>query len=454
VFMHGITIGISLLVSLILIRNSQYGAILVGLLFLPLFIIKFEYIFPLVLIVRSSLDIFTDIGVYIGPMKLNIPAVISIFIDMAGLLYLGFLFQRDKKIPFDDISKSFSIWLFFLFFWIFWAYHQFGPEGLIGVREWIRLFSLFIIFLLSLQLVRMKGYEYLINSTILSLIIPLSVGYYQIFSQIFLLSMPYRIYATLAHPNVLSLYLVFFMAITMWKLKFAKKKVPWLGLQLIILIALLNTFSIGGMVMICVLFVMIVLKEFELKNKLLILSFSIILFFAFINTDIGQKRLAELKTTPSLVEVIEGDAVTNSFTWRIVNWKMLLGIWIDKPMMGFGLNTTGLANPWHNYAAHNDFLRFLVETGVIGFIIYIWFLFKIWVNLRAQYQSCTNAREKYLAMMIEAVFIAWMIGSIVDNYITATTFQFYFWALLACVMGNKINEKLKYQSSDINNLSY
>jgi len=122
------TISFSLLMSWIIVANLYYGMIVLGLILVTLFIIQFEIIFPLLLVVRSSLDIFTDIGIYIGPMKLNIPSLISIFIAAVGWLYLGFLFQRDKKIPFDNVSKSFSIWLLGLLFWVFWAYHQFGTE--------------------------------------------------------------------------------------------------------------------------------------------------------------------------------------------------------------------------------------------------------------------------------------------------------------------------------------
>ena len=56
----------SILISWVIVSKTQYVLAASGIVIIALFIIKFEVIFPLLLIARSSLDIFTDIGFYIG----------------------------------------------------------------------------------------------------------------------------------------------------------------------------------------------------------------------------------------------------------------------------------------------------------------------------------------------------------------------------------------------------
>lgn len=423
-------------------ENCYMGIAIAGLGLCFLFLVKFEIIFPLLLVVRSSLDIFTDVGFYIGPLNFNIPSSVSIFIDVMGLLYLGMIYIRGEISLLDNIAKVYLIWLLSLIFWIFWAYHNLGEEGLIGVREWFRLFSLLVIYLLSLQLVSIKGYEYLINCMMLSLVIPLSVGYYQILFQHLVLTGGYRrIYGTLAHPNVLALYLVLFVAITLWKLKFSRMKLQWIGVGLILLLALLNTFSFNGIVMLTVLLTILIIKELKIRSRIIIFIILLFFLFSFSHTDTGKKRIEEIRTMPTIIETIEGEVVTNSFTWRLVNWKLLFKQWLKRPILGYGLATHGLVNPWHGCVAHNDYLRFLVELGLLGFGFYLWFIAKIGVLLKRQYADVHLPEQKYFVLIMGAVYAAWMIGSSAGNFITATTFQFYFWALMACGMKEPNDEK-------------
>lgn len=433
---YGIVFGFPaasiLLSGIMIMENPYYYGIMLSSALVALFIFKFEYFFPLLLVVRSSLDIFTHIGFEVGPMNFNVPSALSIFIDIAGLLYLALQFYRGEILSFDDIVKAFLIWLLALLFWGYLAYQQFGENGLLGLREWTRLFSIFVIYVLSLQLVQLKGYKYLVHCSLWSLLAPILVGYYQMFFTPDISSE--RLYGTLAHPNAFSLYLTLFIAILIWKIKFSSRKFLWIGLLSILLFALVRTFSIGGMVMIGVFIVLIIHKEFEIRMKSFSISLLLLSVILFIYTDTGQKRIEELKSTPSFNDVVNGEVVTNSFTWRVVNWKLLYEKWMDNPWLGYGLNTAGFVNPWYMAAPHNDYLRFLVELGLVGFILTGWFFLRIWLSLVAASKSCVDDQKRYLITVMGIVFVAWMIGASVDNHITSTTFQFYFWAILACAL--------------------
>jgi len=147
--------------------------------------------------------------------------------------------------------------------------------------------------------------------------------------------------------------------------------------------------------------------------------------------------------------IVNDEIVTNSFAWRIVNWKILFEKWTNKPFLGYGLNTSRVINPWHMSAAHNDYLRFLVELGLIGFSIYLCFLARIGFLIRDRLRFCDNEEQRYLIMLVGIVYISWIIGSSVGNFIMALTFQFYFWSIIGAVMTNRIEDK-KYVTANTN----
>jgi O-antigen ligase len=207
-------------------------------------------------------------------------------------------------------------------------------------------------------------------------------------------------------------------------------------LELVLLVALVNAFSLGGIVMAGIFFVIFILKELEFKLKLVVFTMLLFLLVAFSQTENGQRRIQELKASPSLHEVVKSEISTNSFTWRMVNWKVLLEQWQKSPVLGYGLNTAEIVNPWHGVSPHNDYLRFLVECGIVGFLMTGGFFIVTWKRLARIIATETNPKKHYLAFLMQTVFVSWMVGAAVDNYITTTTFQFYFWALLAAVMVN------------------
>lgn len=425
-------IGVSLLLFFTIVTRSPYFFGLLGAFgVLVLFILRFDIVFPVLLILRSGLDSFTDFGVDIGPMNLNLAAGLSIFIDICGVIYFAGLLISKKPVPLNSVIKSFGWWLFSLLFWVWLSHHHFGFEGLGAVREWIRLFSILMIYVLSLQLARLKGYNYLVTCVMISQAIPLSVALYDIF----LLGTESRIGATFSHPNTFALYLILCIGLTFWKIKFSAQKKAWFLLLALELFLLWNTFSIGGSISFGVFGTLLIIKESWKRTRyvIIIVAMFIILLAGLSFSDLGQRRFHEIEQTPTLHQIIKDEISTNSLSWRIVNWKNLLREWRDRPFLGYGLDTClRFVNPWRN-EAHNDYLRYLVEIGLLGLAGYLLFIRTIALHIWAKYRAPIADQEKYLVLVVFAIFLAWVAGALWDNHITATAFQFYFWALLAAI---------------------
>jgi O-antigen ligase len=67
----------------------------------------------------------------------------------------------------------------------------------------------------------------------------------------------------------------------------------------------------------------------------------------------------------------------NSFQWRLINWSGLVLLGLQHPLLGHGAGMTTQLNPLVNsdngipFNAHNDFVRFFFEGGVVGLLLYI-----------------------------------------------------------------------------------
>ena len=397
------------------------------------------------LIARSGLDIFKDIAVYVGPLKINIVSALSLLMIILTAVYCFIVRVRFKKdFYFDKVSKAFLIWIITLLPWVLLSIVNYGTNGVVSVREWVRLFSVIVVYLVVFNLSRTTTYEKIINLLFLSLIIPLGVSFYQvILGKGKVIAGILRIPGSFVHPNPFAFYLVIFIGLTFWKFRFSKKKMPWFLLLLIESWMLITTFSLSGVVMLGVLTVIMIIGE-KTKHRLVLMFFLIGFVLVFLFTKTGQMRIAEQLATGKIGEIVETGRVYSSLDWRILNWHLLLSQWVKTPWVGYGLHTSIFINPMKLSAGlgagpHNDYLLFLVELGIIGFSLFLIFLFVIIRETLQFYKQASESKEKSLSLVVLACYICWLVGSLTDNLITATAFQYYLWSLLAIVSGTVHN---------------
>jgi len=394
------------------------------------------------------LDIFTNMGVYIGPMNLNIPSIVSILILIGGGIYFALI----EKISINKILLVFGMWLIILIPFVLISINNFGTSGLVAFREWIRLFTIFMIFLLSYQLINKNNVQKSLNMVFLSLVVPLSAGIYQLVTHSgATIKGIHRIYGTIAHPNAFAFYIVLFIGLTYWKLRTTNHK-SWFFLLLLEIGVLLMTVSFNGYIMFGILAFFLFLKE-KRKQKAVITLTMILFALMLLHSQQFQTKLERVKSI-NIERTIEEKEVVDSFSWRIVNWQNLLSLFGEKPFFGYGLHATQFINPWKTsegigYAPHNDFIRYLVETGVTGLFFYIILIVYTGYYLFREYRRCVILQTKILFYVLLGVFIGWQIGSLVGNFITGTVFQFYFWAVLGIALKSRKIQERQTQFSDL-----
>jgi O-antigen ligase len=409
-------------------------------LLIALFLAIPHIIVLMLLVSRSCLDIFTDIGISIGPMMLNIPSITSIFIFIGGGLYLISRIIAKKNTTPDGICRIFIFWLVALLLWVVIPYFNFGIKGLVALREWIRLASLFIIYALTYHISQEIDYRRVVNYMFFALPVPLIVGLHQIITSTGLKVRDVnRIGGTIAHPSTLSIFLVLFIGLTIWKMRFSKNKIFWVILTVFQIVILVNTFSVCGMITFTVMIGYLFFAVLKARSRLALSVLAIATVAMFLLHPSGQKRIEEVMKTGNPRQVIKtgrgsGDS---SAAWRMLNWTLLIKEWKKDPVIGFGLRmATDIVNP-AKLDPHNDYLRFLVETGALGLSIFLIFIGAVGWNLWNLFRisRSSDPQFSFFVSTCQAIYTAWIVGSFSDNLMAATAFQYYFWAILGIAMG-------------------
>jgi O-antigen ligase len=400
-------------------------------------------LFLALLVVRSTTEAFSRFSIYIGPTTVNLSVVVVLLMDIIAFIYLGILWI-EKKLVIDRIGGLLMTWVLSLAPWVYLSSLQFGVAGLTGVREWVRLLSLVLLYLVVSMIARRINYERVINACLLSLTVPLAITYYQIiFSLGQSSSVGIRAFGTTVHPNNLATFLVVMIALTIWKLgkRHPRKglwirRALWSGLLLLELPALIAPISSNGWLMFGVFLLGIAVFSQGRRLKILAISIGIaaLVLFIFIsseNINISKEIMQNLEDLGYQSSSTTGNS--GSLEGRFRMWGKLIDVWRAHPIRGYGLDSTNFVNPVVGLGAHNDFLRYLVEGGVFGLLLFVLFQVAVGWQLFRLRQQKTDSHLHFLAAIGFGLFAAWVIGSIGDNLIGQTVFQVYFWSILATV---------------------
>jgi hypothetical protein len=78
---------------------------------------------------------------------------------------------------------------------------------------------------------------------------------------------------------------------------------------------------------------------------------------------------------------------------------------------------------------HNDYLRMLLEYGVLGLGAYLWMYFAILIAAYRTWRQCPDERMAAVALSFTALTVSFMVMSLTDNIFGSTQNQVYFWTL-------------------------
>jgi hypothetical protein len=430
-------------------KTFYIGLALVALPTVAYFFGKFEQAVISLLILRSSLDLFS---------ARQVPAAFAIGLDLLTLLYVIVMLLTGKSVRTDRFWWFLAGWIALQGMWVVLLPLQglgldssLVPDALgVGIREWVRLFSWLMVYLLVMQLKDRVAPEKMVNALFLSLIMPLTAGLMQVvippahLPSILVsnaegsFDVSSRVNGTLGHPATFATFLLLFIGLTCWKLGQARYRLPWILLLGVLAFFLVSTKAMTVLGMLCVLLIVLTVPRFNL-----ITLFGGILLFAvviglFASTEFGQERLSSIMATPLLnphIDIWRAIVLSwsdnNSFNWRLAQWTFLIQAWQNSPILGYGLNTSPYLTVFNLYA-HNDYVRALAEEGIIGLIAFLVFLGAQFIRiLQLIFSSPLNSSHRSFCMVLLGIFCGLLLGMANENIFSHTTLFFYWWLLLA-----------------------
>jgi O-antigen ligase len=422
------------------------------------FFARFEQSVLGLLVMRSAIDCF---------VILQLPAAFAIGLDALTILYGVMLLLTKQTIQTDQFLYFFVAWLLVEGLWL--VLLPLGALGLDGsylsdsLREWIRLLSWVMVYFLILQLKDRLPPEQIITTLFWSLLIPLTVALIQIVAPSILIGElsntaadaassiadeGSRIKGTIGHANGLATHIFLFMGLTWWKIGQAKQRLPWLLLLAVLAFFFAGAKALFSLMMLAVFFLVVLIPRLSILNLLTTLLVFGAVVVLFGSTEFGQERLGSIAQTPLLNPDIDisraillqkGD--NNSFNWRIAQWYMLLGRWQEHPILGHGLGLS-VQTAGNGYLPHNDYVRFLVEGGIVGLATTLSLFFAQVIRLIGFIQNTPKNSSKHsLSMLMMAMLAAILVGMMTENIWGHTMLFFYWWVIFAVLGWDWVDPK-------------
>ncbi len=402
-----------------------------------------EWAFLAVLAVRPSLDVLTDVRFDSGPMRINAAALVGFFLLATGFAWLIGIGKDERRHIFTyPFTILLLLWVCLLLPWGLFSPELNGAPRTVATREWIRLLTVIPLFTVLFHLTRREGAGRLLGSLFVSLCIPALFGIYQwLFHQGAIIQGAHRIQGTFDHPNPFSFYLVLTIGLTLWKIRWTDRRIPWCALLVLEMGLLGATFSFTGAGMFGVMIVVFALGESHRRRKIA-LALIVVFTLLFLATPTGRQRIITVTQWDNLDEIERTGRETSSMVWRLLNWRFLVRTWKHQPWLGYGLNSSPTVNPNRKFNRtgpgqdpHNDYVRFLIDTGIIGEAMWLGLLTAIGLSLRRAYRTASTPECRHFVLTAGALYAAWLAGSFNDNLIAATAYQYSLWAVFAAAMG-------------------
>lgn len=262
-----------------------------------------------------------------------------------------------------------------------------------------------------------------------------------------------RIFSTLGQPNWLAAYLVLIIPVSLSFLFTASKKLQKITLLLFsffLILALIFTGSrsgAAGLIVSLLIFFTLNGKRLIVKNRKIF--FTSIILFIILSITFGSALMMRLGQSLTRQKTVEGGTETGQI--RLIVWQGALNAFKKSPILGHGPETFAYSyskfrplahnqtTEWNFFynKAHNEFLNYLANIGLLGTLLYLAFLLTSLYQIFITSQNRSNP-QAYLAKAVFCSIIGYHV-SIFFGFSTVVTQLTMFLLMAQALPRNKIN---------------
>ncbi len=169
-----------------------------------------------------------------------------------------------------------------------------------------------------------------------------------------------------------------------------------------------------------------------LRYRKLLLILPVVLIFAIILVPAISERFSDISAAAL------SDRNSSTLGARIEVWKGAIEVVKDHLILGVGYGVgrykVGEYLGQYSWMIHNDYISVLLETGVIGLIMFlVWqghWLYSIFIV----YRNSSYTYDKILSLAILAIFVASLVSRVTDNSLQDSYRLYFLSALVAAVL--------------------
>lgn len=256
------------------------------------------------------------------------------------------------------------------------------------------------------------------------------------------------------NPNEFAYILLFFIWLLINISHDNGKKKPIYNIVLVLLILLCSyliifTGSRKGIILLSIFMIsaiFIIISNYSIFKKIIIILPTIIFSILLIN---WFQETPFYYRIENIINLIGGGNVQDgSIEDRVGMFETGIRLWSQKPLLGWGFDSFRYVSGYGTYS-HNNYIEILVNTGIIGFIIYHIFYINVIINCIKKY-IINNIEDRKKQLMLSLIgmllLLLWSFGAV--SYTSKVT---WLWTgfILGVIDSNSFIEKRKYNISKI-----
>lgn len=410
----------------------------------------FDYPLPTLLVVlgvRVILDKFSDNGISLGGITVNLSGALALAVIAGTALYLL------VKHTFPKTTGAFFLYAAFVAFGFLTI-----PRALNSVEAFgdsIRFLSYAGIFALAATIVKNRErYQTFIALFPFILLIPIGFAAVQMvaggngiaFSSI-------KPVGTFFHPNyfgyasliALSAIVILwfeFPLLSSQKLKLfvSRFRAIYLAFAVILLYFVFASGSLGARVALLLAAITLLLVTWKRLLVIIPLAFFFAsLLFPWYNFALQRQGypVLENRTFRAVIGESEEDG---SFAWRVRMWESMFGFIAEQPLAGWGLGSYKplretkfeFFTDLNATEAHNDYMNFLVDTGALGLSLFV--LFFLWISALFYLFTIRNRSQNNSSLVLFSLLLAIMTSMGVENIFKGASIMWPLFALIGATI--------------------
>ncbi len=399
------------------------------LLFVMVFLYDYKKSLILILLLRSVGDIVLESAQFgIGNFRMGTGGLINLAVIMIACLLV---LEKPALFP-GRLARYWVPILLMMGVGLVTSYETAG-----AIKVYLGMLSYFAIFVIAVYMVRSNDdFNKAIRLVVWSSLIPTLYSIIDV--ALHMRDSGFRLKSTFAHANILAFYLMLMLVLCLYMLKSRLYRLTPRGR---ILICCYMPFLLGQMLLTqtrsawFAFFAVIVLYTFLFERKYLLYLLLLPLVVVFVPA--MSDRLMDL----SQGNEVARSARLNSFAWRIVLWTAALN-WMEPLRLIYGYGLEGFSHfapiffeldRITNYDAHNVYIQFLFEIGVVGLLCYLWLFAQVTWTIRSFVRI-----DPVSGFLLLTVVVQYLIVSFSDNMLRYLVFNWYLWFTVggACSLVN------------------